>query len=112
VNRLARIVRLASLRETRRAITGAARSPELRALARRTRTDRRGLLRDLRDPANARAFVRAVVRHPAARELASAGMLVLPGRYLPLGWVAAWAANRVLRRMAPAPAVPGEPGRT
>ncbi len=46
----------------------------------------------------ARALVRATAVHPATRELAGASLAFLPGRFLPLGWVATWAANRVVRR--------------
>lgn len=100
---MARIVRLATLPETRGLIIAAARSESLRGVARRAVSDRAALVRDLRDPANAREFVRGAVRHPAARELANAGLLFLPGRYLPLGWAATWAAGRVLRRYVDPP---------
>jgi hypothetical protein len=98
VNRIARILRLATLRETRGALVRGVRSGAFRDLARRARKDRSALLRDLRNPSTARAFVSAAVRHPATRELADVGLTFLPGRYLPLGWVASWAANRILRR--------------
>lgn len=98
LTRLARVVRLATLPETRGVIVAAAQSDALRDVARRAVNDRAALVRDLRNPANARAFVRNAARHPAARELASAGLMFLPGRFLPLGWAATWAAHRVLRR--------------
>lgn len=96
--RIARVVRLATLPETRRVIIAAARSEAVRDVARRGFSDRAALLRDLGNRASARAAVRGAARHPAARELASASLLFLPGRYLPLGWAATWAARKVLRR--------------
>lgn len=98
LTRLARAVRLGTLPETRSVIVAAAQSAALRDVARRAANDRAALVRDLRNPANARDFVRSAARHPAARELASAGLMFLPGRYLPLGWAASWVARRVLRR--------------
>ena len=98
MTRLARLLRIATLHQTRKAILEAARSATLRDFARRTATDRAALIEELRDPATARRMVRAIAHHPATRELASAAMLLLPGRYLRLGWVAAWAARRVLGR--------------
>ena len=102
--RLARIVRIVTLPETRGVISAAARSEMVRDLARRARNDRAGLVRDLRDPANARELIRSAARHPATRELASAGLLFLPIRYMPLGVAATWAADRVLRRLVEPPA--------
>ena len=95
---LTRIARLGTLPETRRAIASTARSEQLRDAIHLAANDRRTLIRQLRDPRNALDFVRAAVRHPATRELGSAGMLFLPGRYLTLGWTAAWAGRRLLRR--------------
>jgi len=105
LTKLARIVRLATLPETRGVIVAAAQSTALRDVARRAANDRAALVRDLRNPANARYFVRSAARHPAARELASVGLMFLPGRYLPLGWAATWAAHRVLRRYIDPPTV-------
>ena len=104
VTRLGRFARLATLPETRGAIVAAARSDALRGLARRAVNDRAALVRDLRNPAKARDVLRSATRHPATRELASAGLLFLPGRYLPLGWAASWATHRVLRRYVDSPA--------
>lgn len=98
LTRIARLVRVATLPETRGAARAVARSEGLRVLARRARTDRAGLARDLGNPANARGFVLGAFRHPATRELASAGLLLLPARYLPAGWVATWAARKLIRR--------------
>jgi hypothetical protein len=40
-----------------------------------------------------------VVAHPATRELASVGLLFVPGRYLlPIGWAASWVSGRLRRR--------------
>lgn len=98
LGRLARVARLVTLPETRGAIVAAARSETLRDVAHRAVNDRRGLVRDLRNPANAQALVRNAARHPAALELANAGLMFLPARYLPLGWAASWATSKVLRR--------------
>jgi hypothetical protein len=103
VTRVARLVRIVTLPETRGLIAAAVRSDTVRELARRAVHDRAALARDLRDPANARELVRSAARHPATRELASAGLLFLPVRYMPVGVVATWAANRVLRRFVEPP---------
>ena len=95
---LARIGRLATLPETRGLIVAAAQSETLREMARQAVHDRAGLVRGLRGPANPRDLLLKAARHPAVRELANAGLLFLPGRYLPLGWAASWATRRVLRR--------------
>ena len=109
VTRIARLVRLATLPETRGLIFGAAHSWTLRDIAQRAVHNRAGLVRDLRNPANARGLVRSAAGHPATRELASAGLMFLPGRYLPVGWAATWATRRVLRRYADPPAKVMEP---
>ncbi len=96
-SRVARVVRLVTLPETRSAIAAAARSETLRDIARRARTDRPALVRDLSNPDNAREIVGNAARHPATRELATAGLMFLPVRYIPLGWVATWAAGKFLR---------------
>jgi hypothetical protein len=98
MSRLGRVARLATLPETRHAILAAARSPALRALTRRAVHDRAALLRDLRRPGNPREIVGRAARHPVTRELASASLMFLPGRYLPLGWAASWASRKVMRR--------------
>ena len=98
VTRLARLVRVVTLPETRGVIVAAARSQTLRDLRQRAVHDRGALVRDLRNPANARDLVRDAARHPATRELASAGLLFLPVRYVPLGWAATWVAHRVVGR--------------
>src|SRR5450759_1953597 len=94
VTRLARLVRVVTLPETRGLIAAAARSETLRDIRQRAVHDRGALVRDLRNSANARDLVRSAARHPAARELASAGLMFLPLRYLPLGWAATWVAHR------------------
>ncbi len=103
LTRFARLIRLATLPETRRAVLAAAHSPALRDIAQRASTDRAGLLRDLRSPAHARGLLRDAVRHPATRELADAGLMFLPIRYLPVGWAASRVARRVLRRYVDPP---------
>jgi hypothetical protein len=99
-NRLGRLARLATLPETRGLIVATARSTTVRSLARRAVEDRGALLRDLAHPASPRNLARSVIRHPAVVELASAGFLFLPVRFLPLGWV----TRRVLRRYLGPPA--------
>jgi hypothetical protein len=109
VTRLARLVRVVTLPETRGVIVAAAHSQTLRDLRRRAVHDRGALVRDLRNPANARDLVRDAARHPATRELASAGLMFLPLRYLPVGWAATWVAHRVLRgHVDPSAEVRGE----
>jgi hypothetical protein len=103
LTRLARIARLATLPETRGVIIAAARSEAVRDVARRARNDRASLLRDLSDPTNARDLLRDAAQHPATRELANASLMLLPWRYLPLGWAATWAADRVFRRRTKQP---------
>lgn len=98
VSRLARLVRIVTLPETRGLIVAASRSHTLRDIGQRAVHDRAALVRDLRNPANARGLVRSAARHPATRELASAGLVFLPIRYVPVGWAATWVAHRVLRR--------------
>src|SRR5512141_2538926 len=98
VTRLARLARIATLPETRGVIVAAVHSETLRDIGRRAVHDRAALVRDLRNPANARDLVRRAARHPATRELASAGLMFLPLRYVPVGWAATWVAHRVLRR--------------
>ena len=51
-------------------------------------------------------MIRATIEHPATRELAGAGLLFLPVRYVPLGWAATWAARRLIGRIASKPVRP------
>ena len=83
---------------TRGLIVATVRSETLRTIVRRATEDRKALLSDLVKPANVRHVARSAIRHPAAAELANAGLVILPGRYMPLGWAATWAARRVLLR--------------
>jgi hypothetical protein len=101
--RLGRLARLATLPETRGLIVATVRSTTLRTIARRAVEDRAALLRDLANPANARHLARSAIRHPAVAELANAGLVFLPVRYVPLGWAATWATRRVLRRYVDPP---------
>lgn len=103
LTKIARVARLVTLPETRGLLVAVAQSEALRDIAERAVHDRSGLVRDLRKPANVRDLLRSAVRHPATRELADAGLLFLPARYLPVGWVATWAAHRVLRRYVDPP---------
>jgi hypothetical protein len=98
VSRFVRLVGLGTFPETRGLIVAVARSGSVRGLARRAVHDRSGLVRDLGDMHKARALVRATATHPATREIAGAGLVFLPGRFVPLGWAATWAAHRALRR--------------
>jgi hypothetical protein len=93
-----KMLRLATLPETRHLIVAASRSPALRDLARRSRSDRTGLLRDLAHPGTTVGLVRDAIAHPATRELANVGYILLPGRFLPAGWAAAWLSRRFLGR--------------
>jgi len=95
--RLLRLARLATLPETRRLIATTVTSPSVRLLGHRALHGRSGLRAAL-TRASARRLVEQAVHHPAASELANAGLIFLPGRYVPLGWAAGWAARRVLRR--------------
>ena len=95
-----KLARLATLPETRNLIVAAAHSATLREVAQRARTDRAGLVRDLRNPVVARDLIRGAATHPATRELATAGWILVPGRYVPVGWVAMWAAREAYRRYA------------
>lgn len=98
MTKISRIARLATLPETRGLVVAAARSHRLRDIVRRAREDRAGLFRDVRNPAIARELVRDAIRHPATEEVATAGLMFLPWRFLPVGWAALWAARKVLGR--------------
>jgi len=89
---------------TRGLIVATVRSDTLRTIARRATEDRKALLADLVTPARVRHVAGSAIRHPAAAELANAGLVLLPGRYMPLGWAATWAARRVLLRYLDRPA--------
>ena len=92
LGRLARVARIATLPETRNLIAAAVQSTTLRTSLRRAVHDPAAVVRDLR-PATVQAALTRGVRHPAVQELANAGLLLLPVRYIPLGWVATWAAR-------------------
>jgi hypothetical protein len=97
LHRLGRLARTLTLPETRALVQAVARSEGLRALPHRALHDRAGLFRDLRHPGNPRALARGAVAHPVTRELANVGLVLVPGRYGPVGWVAKWATGRALR---------------
>lgn len=103
ITRLTLIARLVTMPETRGLIVAATRSETVRELARRAKSDRVGLVRDLREPAQVRELIRGAALHPATRELASVGLIFVPGRYGPLGWAAIWAGQRVFRRVVDPP---------
>ena len=94
---LVRLLGVGTLPHTRRLVAAAARSGAIRDLRRRSVVDRSGLMKDLRDRAKARDLLRRAAGHPATRELAGAGFMLLPVRYLPVGLAASWAAERMLR---------------
>jgi len=56
------------------------------------------MVRDIRTQLTSRDVLRSTIQHPATRELAGAGLLFLPFRYMPLGWAATWAARRMIGR--------------
>ena len=99
MSKFIRITRLATMPETRGALTALVRSGAVGTLARRARSDRAALLRSARDPVAAMRLARSAAEHPATRELAEAGMLFLPGRLGPLGWAAIWVGRRARRRV-------------
>lgn len=99
-SRLVRLARAATLPQTRALIVAGARSTTARSLARRAVVDRAGLIRELRQPGRSRELIGAAARHPAVRELADVGLVFLPMRYTPLGWVAKWAGGKAVRRFA------------
>jgi hypothetical protein len=98
-----KLIRLATLPETRRAVVVAARSDALRDVTHRARSDRSGLVRDLARPRQAVGLVRSALLHPATRELANVGYVLLPGRYLAVGWAATRLSRRVLGRSGDKP---------
>ncbi len=100
-----KLLRLATLPETRRLLTAAARSDSLRGVAHRARTDRVGLARELRDPAVMVGLVRDGLAHPATREIATLGLVLLPDGYVPLWWVATRISRRLRRRSVASPKV-------
>lgn len=102
-----KLLRLATLPETRHLVSAAARSDALRDLVRRARADRVGLVRELANPMAAARFARDAVAHPATRELAGVGLVLLPGRYLTAGWVASRLLRRSLNGSRPRPVVGG-----
>ena len=91
-------MRLTTLPATRRAIVDAVRTGRARDVVWRASNDRRALLSELRDPANAFGLLRTAARHTATRELGSASLMFMPGSYIRYGWVALWAGRRLLRR--------------
>ena len=100
-----KLLRLATLPETRHVLMAAARSDSLRRVAHRARTDRAGLARELRDPAVIARLARDAIVHPATREIATLGLVLLPDGYLPLWWVATRMSRRLRRRPAASPKV-------
>jgi len=87
---ITKLLRLATLPETRSLIRRAAASGSIRDVAYRARTDRVGLARDLADPAHVWRRTRVAIAHPATHELARAGLVFVPGPYRPIGWALWW----------------------
>jgi hypothetical protein len=125
-----RLARAAASPATRGLVAAALRSPTARDLARRAVSDPRGLGRHLTDPATLRDLGANALAHPSVsgfREfvldpdelprslrLVRGGLLFLPLRYVPVGYVGLWAARRLLRSEATgrprgSPASPGRP---
>jgi hypothetical protein len=100
LGKLGRLVQIGTLPETRRVLLSADTRRHMRNAASRALHDRARLARDLAKPADIRAFATSAVQHPATRELAGAGLMFMPGRYLPIGWAAGWASRRIARRLA------------
>lgn len=98
LNRLVRLVGRGTFPATRGVVVAVARSGNIRGIAHRAVHDPVALVRGLGNARKAKAMVRATALHPATRELADAGLVFLPGRFLPIGWVTTWAMRQVLRR--------------
>ncbi len=92
------MARLAASLATGGLLSAVSRSPMARQLGRRAVTDPGRLVRDLADPAKARVLVASASGDPALRQLAQTGMIFLPLRYVPLGYVALWTGRKVIRR--------------
>ena len=99
---IGKLLRLATLPETRSLARRTATSDALRDVAYRARKDRVGLLRDIADPAHAVRWTRSAITHPATHELARVGLVFVPGPYRPLGWAVEWLVHR-RRRDRPTP---------
>jgi hypothetical protein len=100
LGKLSRLAQIGTLPETRSVLLSPVTRARVRATASRIVHDRMQLARDLAHPTGVRSFAQGAVQHPATRELASVGLMFLPGRYLPIGWAAGWATRRIARRMA------------
>ena len=87
---ISKLLRLATLPETRSLIGRATNSGSIRDVAYRARTDRVGLARDLADPAHVWRRARVAIAHPATHELARVGLVFLPGPYGRIAWAAGW----------------------
>jgi len=105
-----RLLSLGSMPETRKLVASAARSGAIRDLRRRSVRDPAGLQQDLRKRARARDLIRRAAGHPATRELATASLVFLPVRYMPVGLAASWAARKVFSpRLVPPSGWPARP---
>ena len=100
LGKLSRLAQIGTLPETRGVLQSPVTRARVRITASRIIHDRMQLARDLANPTGVRAFALGAAQHPATRELASVGLMFLPGRYLPIGWAAGWATRRIARRMA------------
>jgi hypothetical protein len=100
LGKLGRLVQIGTLPETRSVLLSRATRRRVRTAASRLAHDRLRYARDLAKPADIGALAKGAVQHPATRELASVGLMFMPGRYLPIGWAAGWASRRIARRLA------------
>ena len=91
---ITKLLRLATLPETRSLIGRATTSGSIRDVAYRARTDRVGLARELVDPAHVWRRARVAIAHPATHELARVGLVFLPGPYGRIAWAAGWLVGR------------------
>ena len=105
LGKLGRLAQVGTLPETRAVLLSPATSRRIRAAASRLAHDRLQYARDLANPGDVRAFAQSAIQHPATRELAGVGLMLLPGRYLPIGWAAGWVTRRIARRIARRPAI-------
>jgi hypothetical protein len=113
VSRLTPLIRFARSPRTRHLMMATLRSRTARDLARRAVTDPRGLVREAAAPGAARRIIRERIQGTATAlggaaagtdrsslvRLARTGLIFLPFRYVPAGYVAVWAGGKILRRL-------------
>jgi hypothetical protein len=96
--KLLKITQVIGLPETRHVLASSVRSGLLQQAASRAIHDRRALIRDVQAQATSVRALRDALGHPATRELAEAGLLFVPGRYMTIAWAATRAARRARTR--------------